>query len=176
MNRSRRGYSLVQVVAVMSIGTVVLGISVTVLHSLFRMSHALQQQVESDAALERFARRLRLDSQRAADFSIAPTPAAEGTTVTALELTIAPQERIVYRANEGEVVREQWLGGEAIHRDSFRTGGLAAEFRRETRLGNRVAIGEFRSAEEAGRPRVHARGATLVAGAGRAADIEEESP
>ena len=110
MNR-RRGFSLIEMLVVISVGSVLLGVTVSVFHLLFRMEHTARQYVHQSAVTAQLADRFRRDVHQAVDAAAADDDAGQ--------LTLSPGHTIVYQPRPGELVRIERIDGADRHRETF---------------------------------------------------------
>jgi len=109
MKRSRCGKSLLELVVVISIMSIVLGMSATSLATLFRVNAQLSRDAQQAQALDRLAARLRSDAHQAASASL-----DEGCT-----LTLADGSAVRYAFVAPKIIREVRRDGAIAHHDTF---------------------------------------------------------
>lgn len=114
MRRSRPvGKSLLEVVVMISLLSILLGLSATSLASLFRLRYTITRDTEHARSIDRLAMRLRQDAHEAVSASVAE----------ACDLTFSEGKSIRYSFTTPRIVREvreEKEGAEKIvHRDSF---------------------------------------------------------
>lgn len=107
------GKSLLEVVVMISLMSILLGLSATSLASLFRLRYTITRDTEHARSIDRLAMRLRQDAHDAQSASV-----AEGC-----DLTISKGKSIRYSFNTPRIVREVCQAEEGqekiVHRDSF---------------------------------------------------------
>ncbi|NQU24751.1 MAG: prepilin-type N-terminal cleavage/methylation domain-containing protein [Candidatus Nealsonbacteria bacterium] len=109
--KRRRGFSLIELVVVISVGSVLLGVTVGVFHLLFRMEHTARQYVHQSAVTAQLADRFRRDVHQAVDATVADDDAGQ--------LTLSPGHTIVYQPRPGELVRVERIDGADRCRETF---------------------------------------------------------
>jgi type II secretory pathway component PulJ len=114
MRRSRpEGKSLLEAVVMISLLSIILGLSATSLASLFRLRYTITRDTEHARSIDRLAMRLRQDAHEAVSASV-----AEGC-----DLTLGEGKSIRYSFATPRIVREVREGQEGeekiVHRDSF---------------------------------------------------------
>ncbi|MDY0167024.1 MAG: hypothetical protein RBS80_10800 [Thermoguttaceae bacterium] len=140
---NRRGYMLVEVVAVIGPSAVVMGVALAVIHSTFDVERSVRGQLAARQAVDRLAESFRRDVHAAEHATIATDPRQ-------CILGSAGGPTVVYRVERGQVVREtSGEEGSSSSQHASRTDFPLP--RRST-----VAFGRF---EEAGRTLV---GLTIV--------------
>jgi prepilin-type N-terminal cleavage/methylation domain-containing protein len=108
----RRGYSLIEIIVVLTIGTVVVGIGVGMLHLLLRTEQSGRDRVPQARAVARLAEQFRSDAA-AAMRQASGSPPGEWRFVL-------PENRLVtYRALPGEVQWDERLAGKLLRRESY---------------------------------------------------------
>ena len=110
MRRSRpAGKSLIEMLVMISILSIVLGLSATSLATLFRLRHTITRDTEQARSIERLAMRLRTDAHEAVSASIAED----------CNLTLPDGRTIRYSFTAPRIVREVHDGEKTVHHDSF---------------------------------------------------------
>ena len=114
MRRCRpAGKSLIEVVVMISLLSIILGLSATSLASLFRLRYTITRDTEQARSIDRLAMRLRQDAHEAISASVADD----------CDLTFSEGKSIRYSFTTPRIVREvreEKEGAEKIvHRDSF---------------------------------------------------------
>ena len=110
MNR-RRGYSLVEVIVVMATASVLLGLTVTLLYTLFRAERGGRDQVRHYTALGRLAEQFRRDVHAAT--------AADAIENQEWEFSLSDNRTVTYRMEPGRVIRLEQAGEASPRRESF---------------------------------------------------------
>src|SRR4051812_24959462 len=105
----RRGKSLIEALVIISMMSIILGLSATSLASLFRLRYVMVRDAEQAASLDRLAMRLRLDAHDAV------SAAADNDCV----LNFADGRSIRYSSAAPRIVREVRRDDEVVHRDTF---------------------------------------------------------
>ena len=130
--RSRAGYTLIEMLLVVTGTAAVAGIGTTLLIGVRRVSAAAVGTAETGSALSRLHRALHEDAA-----------AATGATAgeDRLTLFIAPGSTVIYRTDGAAVVRQASVRGEPAGRDRFPVGGEDFQYLAEPDAGGvRVAV------------------------------------
>jgi type II secretory pathway component PulJ len=110
MKRSRpAGKSLIEMLVMISILSIVLGLSATSLATLFRLRYTITRDTELARSIERLSTRLRTDAHEAASVSLSEN----------CNLTLRDGRTIRYSFAAPRIVREVRDGNKTIHHDSF---------------------------------------------------------
>jgi prepilin-type N-terminal cleavage/methylation domain-containing protein len=110
----RRGYSLIELVVVMTIATVIVGLAAAMLHLLLRTERNGRQQMHRSAALARLADQFRTDVHAAAR---QPVPDDANPSCWTFEMEAG--RNVQYRAQAGQIERVETLGGQIERRESY---------------------------------------------------------
>jgi hypothetical protein len=110
MSRLRCAKTLLEMIVVISILTLVVGMSVTSLATLFRVHRQFRQDTDQASEMDRLATRLRMDVHEAVAVSL-----ADGCL-----LTLADGRTIHYAYDVPRLTREVRDGSQTLHRDRFR--------------------------------------------------------
>jgi prepilin-type N-terminal cleavage/methylation domain-containing protein len=108
----RRGYSLIETLAVLTIGAVVVGISVGVLHMLMRTEQTGRDRVPQARVLARLAEQFRSDVAAA----VRKTP---GTRQGEWQFALTGDRVVTYRALPGEVRWDERTVGKLVRQESY---------------------------------------------------------
>jgi prepilin-type N-terminal cleavage/methylation domain-containing protein len=108
----RRGYSLIEMLVVLTVGTVIVGISVAMLHSLLRAEQTGRDRVPQAGILARLAEQFRGDVAAA----LRQTP---GARQAEWPFVLADDRLVTYRALPGEVRREERTAGKLVRQESY---------------------------------------------------------
>jgi hypothetical protein len=111
MNR-RRGTSLIELIAVMGIGAVMMGVAVTLLYTLLRTEGSGRTYVRQSLVLSRLAEQFRRDVH-AAKTSQALSD-GQGR-----QFELAPGRTVTYRPERGTLSRTEQADGAVQRRESF---------------------------------------------------------
>lgn len=115
-HRERRGVSLVEIMAAMTVLTVVLGLTVALLEMLLRLNTAGGEHAAHEATIARLGRAFRRDV-RDADLV---SRCDEGGTSGTLTLGHSGRAPIVeYQIRKAEVVRVEWDGDEIVKQERY---------------------------------------------------------
>ena len=110
---SRRGYTLIEVLAVIAVSTVLMGIAIEVLYLLSRAESGGRKHAGQAAIVARLADQFRGDVHAA----LHPT-AAENAEKNQWQFTLADRTA-TYRALPGEVQRYEQIAGKTTRRESY---------------------------------------------------------
>ena len=110
----RRGYSLIEMIVVMTIATVIVGLAAAMLHLLLRTERNGRQQMHRSAALARLADQFRSDVHAAAH---QPVPDDANPSCWTFELKAG--RNVQYRGQAGQIERVETLGGKIERRESY---------------------------------------------------------
>jgi len=110
MKRSpRSGKSLIEMLVMISLLSIILGLSATTLASLFRLRSTISKDTDQARSIDRLATRWRTDAHEATSASVGET----------CELKLSDNRSIRYSFAVPRVTREVYDGDEIVHRDSF---------------------------------------------------------
>ena len=105
----RCGKSLIEALVVISLMSIILGLAVTSLGSLFRLRYVMVRDAEQAASLDRLAMRLRLDAHEAVSTQLQ----------NSCLLEFADGRTIQYSFAAPRIVREVRREGKVVHQDTF---------------------------------------------------------
>ena len=117
--RARKGFTLIEVLAVLTVFSVTFGTVMFTLHAMFRANVALRDRIEYGVQIERLASQLRLDAHEA---TAATTTGAENADRkgTVLELSFGDRRLIRYVLRPETVERLISVEDVVQHRESYR--------------------------------------------------------
>lgn len=140
MTRTRRGKSLIEMLIIISVFSIVLGLTATTLVALFKTDRQVRRDLDQLTSLARLASRLRTDAHAAASCRI------DQACVLGL-----PDGRIVRYAAEGGKLKREVLRGEAVeHRDAFVLPDTAlVKFEQPAEFGSRLVRLTIRAQDDA---------------------------
>jgi hypothetical protein len=119
MTRSRSAKTLVEMMAIISVLSVVLGASTTTLATLMRLERQFRKDTEQVTSLTRLAAHLRSDAHQAQSCQVR----------AACVLALPDGREVLYAVIDREITREVRRGVEIEHRDGFVLPlGAAANF------------------------------------------------
>ncbi len=110
----RRGFTLVEMLAALTVGSVLLGIAVSILALLMRIERIGRDQVHQDAVTARLAQQFRDDVHAAA--RLAP---AEAGKQGVWRLVLTPDHTVTYRALPELVERDETVAGKPVRHESY---------------------------------------------------------
>jgi prepilin-type N-terminal cleavage/methylation domain-containing protein len=108
----RRGFNLIEMTAVMSVGAVMMGVAVTLLYGLLRTEGSGREHVHRQSVLGRLADQFRRDVHAAQ--TVAAAADGEGR-----QFELAPGRTVTYRAQPGALTRSEQVDGKIERRESF---------------------------------------------------------
>lgn len=112
----RRGVSLVEMMATMTILTVVLGLTVALLEMLLKLNSSGRDHMAVETSIARLAHAFRRDVRDADDVS----RCEKGGTSRSLDLQIDDRSSVVeYQAFKTEIRRVEWSGLDIVKQDRF---------------------------------------------------------
>jgi prepilin-type N-terminal cleavage/methylation domain-containing protein len=114
-NWKRRGYSLVEMLVVITIASLVLTTVAVALHSLFRVDRDLRQELVQSMALSRISLALRMDAHEAISTTIEPV----GEEPREIVFAHAEGRSVSYTLDEARIVRRLQQGGQVKHREVY---------------------------------------------------------
>ena len=118
----RRGYSLVEMLVVMTLMAVVMSSIALVLHGLHRAERRLHDDVDFDRTLQRLATQFRVDAHAARG---AGEIADDDDSQSALTLEMPDEKTVTYSIEPGGVRRLVRQGENTIHREWFALAGTS---------------------------------------------------
>jgi hypothetical protein len=101
-------------VAAVTVGSVLMGIAVSVLAVLMRVERIGREQVHQDAVTSRLAQQFRDDVHAAT--RLAP---AEAGKQDSWRLVVAPDRTVTYRALPQVIVRDEMVAGKPVRHESY---------------------------------------------------------
>jgi prepilin-type N-terminal cleavage/methylation domain-containing protein len=108
----RRGYTLVEMVAVLTVGSVILGIGVGMLHLLLRTERTGRQRVPQSRVVARLAQQFRSDVN-AAERQMSSSKPAEW------QFALSDHRLVVYRMVPGGVEWSERQDGKLLRQESY---------------------------------------------------------
>lgn len=103
----RSGFSLLEMLVAMTVGTAVVAIAVTILQALFEVQRTSRDEFRLQQTLERLGEQFRDDAHRAVD-------------LVASEFRLAPDHRVQYQATGDTLLRIERKQGSAARREAYR--------------------------------------------------------
>ncbi len=110
----RRGFSLIEMLAALTVGSVLMGIAVSILAMLMRIERGGREQLHQDMVTARLARQFRDDVHAAT--RLAP---AEAGGKGSWQLVLAPDHTVTYRALPEVVERDEAEAGKPARHESY---------------------------------------------------------
>ena len=109
LDSKRHGKSLIEALIIISLMSIIIGLSATSLASLFRLRYVMVRDAEQAASLDRLAMRLRLDAHEA----------VSAVAENGYRLNFADGHTIQYSFVASRIVREVRRDEKVVHRDTF---------------------------------------------------------
>jgi prepilin-type N-terminal cleavage/methylation domain-containing protein len=110
----RRGFTLIEMLAALTIGSVVLGISVSMLALLLRVERLGREHVQQDGVTVRLAEQFRDDAHAA----LPPAP-TDARNKGPWRFVLASDRTVTYRALPEAVDREEAVAGKRVRYESY---------------------------------------------------------
>jgi hypothetical protein len=127
--KSRRGASLVELLMVMSAGTVVLTMSAGLIHQIMHAQSKARAFADVERTSLRLATAFRRDVQEATAAELAEADAGERVF---LRLTLPENQTVEYGRREANIVRVLFEGSRSVAREAFEfPAGIELAVRRE---------------------------------------------
>ena len=126
----RRGYSLIEMLVVMTLMAVVMSSITLVLHGLQRAERRLHDDADFDRTLHRLATQFRADAHAARG---AGEIADDDDSQSALTLEMPDEKTVTYSIEPGGVRRLVRQGENTMHREWFALAGRSVAWRSTTR-------------------------------------------
>jgi prepilin-type N-terminal cleavage/methylation domain-containing protein len=119
----RPGYSLVELLVVMTVATVVLGAAGVLLHTVLRTDQAVRDEQQAHAGISRLAEQFRADVHAAV--AVEPPAAEAGAAAQPVEyrLRLPAGQTVLYRFETGKASRLEQAGQEVKRRETFTLPG-----------------------------------------------------
>lgn len=127
--KPRRGFSLIEMLVVISVGTVLLMVAMTVLYTLKETQSKARQRLTEGRMTARLADQFRDDVHAAVRMERMPDEAAS-PGITVWQLTIDPDTSVRYEIGDRVVRRVLNSGDGKTHEDYRLPGGLRARISR----------------------------------------------
>lgn len=134
----RRGFSLVELLVVLSMMAIVLVLCVGLIHTLLRLDRAARAQVAEDADLSRLAREFRRDVRAAT--ALEPIPFAAGPS-TWLPLALPGGRTVEYRSRGNTLIRSERTAEAILRTETFRLPSRVAVRWEIEGTGDRTVVG-----------------------------------
>ena len=119
MRSIRRGYTLVEMLAVMAIFSVTMSVIILTLHALQKAGDRAHANVTAGVELDRFVTQLRADAHAARTFALSPTEPAQ-SAASVLTLTLPDQQIVAYELTSDRIQRLVRSGDVVQHHESYR--------------------------------------------------------
>ena len=111
----RRGFTLIEMLVVLTIGSVVFGITVGMLHLLLRSERTGRERVHRAAVSARLAEQFRSDTAAA----IRHEPVEEDNQQALCQFVLPGDRTVTYRAMPAEVRREERIAEKPVRQESY---------------------------------------------------------
>jgi prepilin-type N-terminal cleavage/methylation domain-containing protein len=136
MNR-RRGFTLIEMLAVITVMTALMGLAVTLLILLMTADRTSRRQLIENEQIEQLAASLRRDVRAAVTAEVTDTPQA---LQSRLVLNTGAEQSVEYVISAGRITRTQSAGGKSAGREAYLFDDLVeAQFQIETGQGRQFA-------------------------------------
>jgi prepilin-type N-terminal cleavage/methylation domain-containing protein len=122
IQRDQRGFTLIEMLVVITLGAIVLGLCVMLTQSLLRLNRAGQARLTEGSALGRLSRTFRDDVRSALEANTDPEDAKGPARLT---LTMPDRQILEYRFEGNALLRLGRVEGEVDRVDRFRLPGRA---------------------------------------------------
>ncbi len=119
MRSIRRGFTLVEMLAVMAVFSVTMSTIVLTLHALQKAGDRAHANVSAGVELDRFATQLRADAHAARTFALSPTEPPR-VAASVLTLTLPDQQIVEYQLSSDQIQRRVRSGDVDQHHESYR--------------------------------------------------------
>ncbi len=124
---ARRGYSLIELLVVITSVTVILGLCAVTIQALMRVNGDAQARLSASATFARLASQFRADVHGSDEVQLTPaSPAgsnpADAKVPAGLKLTRGPNVVIQYEARNGRVARDESIAGKRSRHESYLVG------------------------------------------------------
>ncbi|MHB8969848.1 MAG: prepilin-type N-terminal cleavage/methylation domain-containing protein [Pirellulaceae bacterium] len=119
MRSIRKGFTLVEMLAVMAVFSVTLSTIVLTLHALQKTGDRAHANISAGVELDRFATQFRSDAHAARTFTVSPTE-PPNSEAHVLALTLPNEQIIEYQLSADQILRRVRAGDVDQHRESYR--------------------------------------------------------
>jgi len=117
-SRGRAGFSLVELVAAMTVGATVFGLAVGLLYTLLRVGSGAQEQLRLHTTIRHLADQFRRDAHAAE--RVAPLPAVQGKPRPGWRFHLGSGRVVDYEPQQHGLVRSETADGKTQHREQYR--------------------------------------------------------
>ncbi len=126
--KRRSGFMLIELLVVITVGSVMMGIAVGLLYTLMQMDGKSRESSQDLAGLARLAEQFRADVHAASAWTPLGQSAPQGAGYPGWKLQCTGDWEIEYHAKEGTLFRTETAGGQARSRESYHlpAGAVAA--------------------------------------------------
>ncbi|NUQ66622.1 MAG: hypothetical protein HUU20_29520 [Pirellulales bacterium] len=114
---SRRAVTLVELLAVMAVGSAVVGVAVAMLHTVLRAEAVARQRLQTRAAVSHLARQFRSDAHAASRLTAVGQDQPVGGPQWQFQL--GPDRRVRYALEIDRLLREESIAGQIRKREAF---------------------------------------------------------
>jgi prepilin-type N-terminal cleavage/methylation domain-containing protein len=118
MRSIRRGFTLVEMLAVMAVFSVTMSVIILTLHALQKAGDRAHANVSAGVELDRFATQLRADAHAARTCTLSPTEPAQ-SAASVLTLTLPDQQIVEYQLTSDQIQRLVRSGDVDQHHESY---------------------------------------------------------
>ncbi len=117
-HRHREGWTLIELVATMTVATTMFGVLFALIHGLFRLERRAREELHTRSSLARLAAQFRDDVHAAR--ALAPAPAGNGPSAAGWVLRLDGDRRVEYRVVEEGLDRVERVGDRVERRERYR--------------------------------------------------------
>ncbi len=117
-NRDRNGWTLIEVVAALTVATAMFGLVFTLIHGFFRLERRSREDLQSRSSLARLAGQFRDDVHAAQTLSALPGPGSAAPA--SWDLRLDGDRKVEYRVAEEGLDRVERVGDRVQRRELYR--------------------------------------------------------
>jgi prepilin-type N-terminal cleavage/methylation domain-containing protein len=117
--RPRPGFSLIEVLVVITISSALVAAAVGLIHTMIRLQRGDEERIRAESAMEGLAEWFRDDVHAATALRPIAAPPGQASR-PAWELLLTPSRKVEYRAEDGRLLRLEQEGNKLVHREAFR--------------------------------------------------------
>ena len=117
--KNRRGYTLIEMLTVITVTSVLLGIAAFLLHSLFQWQQTGHERLRQRLAMDRLARQFREDVHAASGLTAAEVSAADQKKLPGWRLQLAGSHTIRYWVAGDALARGEREGDKPVAREEY---------------------------------------------------------
>jgi type II secretory pathway pseudopilin PulG len=138
-HRHRNGWTLIELVATMTVATTMFGLLFALIHGFFRLERRSREELLARSSLARLAAQFRDDVHAAQ--ALAPAPAANAASPAGWDLRLDGDWRVEYRVVDEGLDRVERVGDRVERRELYRLpAGMAATVDLPTEKTGSIAV------------------------------------